>query len=588
MSTATTPRAPSSEPDEPTTWTSRLRERITHLVPAGQALPDRQPAYVASWIYVFGVATLAALVVVLLSGAALAVGGAAWWHTSSLGRFTNSVHLWSVELFMAVMVIHLWGKFWMAAWRWRPGDDVDHRGPRVRRVDRRPRSPATSSQTNLDAQWISTQAKDGLNAVGVGALLQRPRPGPDAALAHRPAARAVGPSSSPHRPGRRHGVVPPIDAAARTAAEVGPIDTRSTAQRAEPARAHPGAATHTTSRRGATTSSGSSSSPSSSWPSSPSAWPSRSRSPDEKADLAARLGGRRAGGRRRDGHRRAGRNLDQRHLRTAVQRQRSDGQTLGPLPLQKWGGVRIPVDSASDLVVGPLDRVAGDAALTRALARVDGGAAGPAHLVGRCLRRRALGSPERRPGAGRRRPRHYGPVPVMTRSLPRPWPGREAWSRPSGQPPFYGGDPTKALLLLVRRRPTSEDQARARSLGGDQWGMMNETGDYPGQPWMWLYTFWYQVEPFASSDNADALVWGLMVVLTVLLALVPFIPGLRSLPRWIPVHRLVWRSWYRDHPEASGDVDVEPRRARLQPRPHRRVGGGHERELARAAARAAR
>ena len=41
--------------------------------------------------------------------------------------------------------------------------------------------------------------------------------------------------------------------------------------------------------------------------------------------------------------------------------------------------------------------------------------------------------------------------------------------------------------------------------------MMNETGNYPGQPWMWLYTFWYQVKPFSTSDNADALVWGLMM-----------------------------------------------------------------------------
>ena len=47
----------------------------------------------------------------------LSVGGSAWWHTSSLGHFVNSVHLWSVELFFACMVIHLWGKFWMAAWR---------------------------------------------------------------------------------------------------------------------------------------------------------------------------------------------------------------------------------------------------------------------------------------------------------------------------------------------------------------------------------------------------------------------------------------------------------------------------------------
>jgi hypothetical protein len=30
---------------------------------------------------------------------------------------------------------------------------------------------------------------------------------------------------------------------------------------------------------------------------------------------------------------------------------------------------------------------------------------------------------------------------------------------------------------------------------------------------------------------------------TVLLLLIPFIPGLRDIPRWIPVHRLVWRDW---------------------------------------------
>ena len=27
--------------------------------------------------------------------------------------------MWSVELFMALLVIRLWGKFWMAAWRGR-------------------------------------------------------------------------------------------------------------------------------------------------------------------------------------------------------------------------------------------------------------------------------------------------------------------------------------------------------------------------------------------------------------------------------------------------------------------------------------
>ena len=59
----------------PDNWTSRVRGRLSTVVPPGQVLPDRQPAYVSSWIYVFGVLTLAALVVVLVTGALLAVGG---------------------------------------------------------------------------------------------------------------------------------------------------------------------------------------------------------------------------------------------------------------------------------------------------------------------------------------------------------------------------------------------------------------------------------------------------------------------------------------------------------------------------------
>ena len=155
----------SGEPTRSGSWTVRLRTRLSRTVPPGQLLPDRQPAYVASWIYVFGVLTLAAFVVVLRTGGVLALGGAAWWHTSRVGHFVNSLHLWSVELFFAVMVIHLWGKFFMAAWRGRRA--LTWMTGAVAFVG----SIGTAftgylSQTNFDSQWISTQAKDGLNAVG--------------------------------------------------------------------------------------------------------------------------------------------------------------------------------------------------------------------------------------------------------------------------------------------------------------------------------------------------------------------------------------------------------------------------------------
>jgi hypothetical protein len=37
------------------------------------------------------------------------------------------------------------------------------------------------------------------------------------------------------------------------------------------------------------------------------------------------------------------------------------------------------------------------------------------------------------------------------------------------------------------------------------------------------------------------------VLLSLGLVLVPFIPGVRSIPRLIPIHRLIWRDYYRDH-----------------------------------------
>jgi len=193
-------------------WTNRLRGWFEGLVPPGQALPDRQPVYVASWIYVFGVLTLAALAVVIASGCVLALGGAEWWHVSSLGHYVNSVHLWSVELFFGFMVVHLWGKFWMAAWRggramtWSTG--VVLFGISI----------GTSFtgflvQSNFDSQWIAGQAKDGLNSVGIGAFFNVLNPGQMLLFHVVLLPLAVGAITLIHIIlVRRRGVVPPLDA----------------------------------------------------------------------------------------------------------------------------------------------------------------------------------------------------------------------------------------------------------------------------------------------------------------------------------------------------------------------------------------
>jgi quinol-cytochrome oxidoreductase complex cytochrome b subunit len=85
-----------------------------------------------------------------------------------VGHFVNGLHLWSVELFFFAMVIHLWGKFFMAAWRgrramtWVTGA-IAFLGSIGTAFT------GYAIQSNFDSQWITTQAKDGLNSVGVGA-----------------------------------------------------------------------------------------------------------------------------------------------------------------------------------------------------------------------------------------------------------------------------------------------------------------------------------------------------------------------------------------------------------------------------------
>ena len=151
------------------TWTGRVRERGLAAFPPERLLPDTQPAYVASWIYVFGVLTLAAFVVVLASGAVIALAGPAWWHTSSSGHFFNSIHLWGTELFFFFMVVHLWGKFFMAAWRGRRALTWVT-GAVSFLVSIATAFTGYLSQQNFDSQWIGTPSKDGLNASGIGAF----------------------------------------------------------------------------------------------------------------------------------------------------------------------------------------------------------------------------------------------------------------------------------------------------------------------------------------------------------------------------------------------------------------------------------
>lgn len=222
-------------------------------------------------------------------------------------------------------------------------------------------------------------------------------------------------------------------------------------------------------------------------------------------------------------------------------------QTLGPLDLQSLSGVRIPIDTAKAFVTAPLQTLpqAPAAALATWKAASDAQKTKWTTNYAKALAS-AKGSTLPDSASG-----DFGPVPELIVSLTAMAQSGALDGAVANEAGFYNLNYTPAILFLGDGT-YFQNLASDQHLTGDQWGMMNETGNYPGQSWLWLFSFFYQVEPFASAANADLLVVLIMGILTLLLALLPFIPGLRTIPKWIPIHRLVWRDYYKNQrPTAS-------------------------------------
>ncbi len=220
-----------------------------------------------------------------------------------------------------------------------------------------------------------------------------------------------------------------------------------------------------------------------------------------------------------------------------------DSQQLGPLQLAKWVGDRIPINTAEDFVINPLTSLPNQAVLTADLLQWKHA---PVSQRTSWLANYTKASAKMKFASGSVNVPAYnaGPVSVLVNDLTQMARSGALDQSLVTHAGFYTTDYTLPLLFIADGSYLG-NLADKQHLSGEQWGMMNETGSYPGQAWLWLYTFWYQVPPFSQSGNGDVLVWGLMMALTALLLLVPFVPGLRSVPRWSRVYRLIWREHYR-------------------------------------------
>jgi hypothetical protein len=220
------------------------------------------------------------------------------------------------------------------------------------------------------------------------------------------------------------------------------------------------------------------------------------------------------------------------------------GQHIAFVRPQKWLGVSHPINTASDFVLTPLRSITGQPALQTALSAYQTAPA-KTQTAWTTAYETALAKASATPaGSITIKPGPYGPLPTMMGSL-------LTFAQSGGldgalltSKQFYQTDYTKPLLFMADGGVLS-NRAQTEHLLGTQWGMMNETGSYPGQSWLWLYTFWYQIKPFSTSANADILVMGLMGVLSLAFILIPFLPGVRDLPRRIPIYKLIWREHYR-------------------------------------------
>ncbi len=238
-------------------------------------------------------------------------------------------------------------------------------------------------------------------------------------------------------------------------------------------------------------------------------------------------------------------------------------QYIGPVSVQKLIGVHIPINSAQVYVLGPLTRAAAtDPALKSALTAFNS-AGSQRQAVWESAYETAVQSPNvKQVGSTLILPScaGCGPVAPMMAAMLRLGQSGAMDGLLLTNNRFYQTDYTRPLLFM--QNDAVANHAAKFNLLGSTWGVMNETGNYPGQAWLWLYTMFYQIPPYAGvltlpiigskidwTANADAMAVLSVTILTLILMFLPWIPGLNRLPKFLRVYRLIWKDYYRDqHP----------------------------------------
>jgi len=534
--------------------TTAIRERVRTWMPLEDLLPDQLPAFVRSPAYFFGVITLSSLVLLILSGILLAAVGPQWWHNSPFGHFVNSLHFWCAEVFFFSLTLHLWTEFFKGGWRhgrrftWLIGAITFIAGIGTAFT-------GYLSQTNFDAQWIAVQGKDALNAVGIGAFFNLMNFGQmygfhililplivvllvglhllqvrirGIVRPYAPTAKEERAREKLWRGARRRKAK---ETTATGAGEQRPLPS-------DQARYYRGLRMmpYDLVREGLIAllavfvlsivlavflSSADE----------PPLTLQQYAQQNPVGFVTTAMGGLSGTG-------------AVAQYGPPYNQGTGSVQSIGPVSLQDAAGVTIPIDVAQVYVLQPLAIAAQTDPQLAAALQTFTQASEQQQTAWMNAYTDALSKATVSNGHVVVPQGDYGPLPIMMDHLLTLGTSGALDGLLLRSGDFYQNDFTKPLLFLSEDAlPTKAEQL---NMLGSQWGMMNSTGNYPGQAWLWLYTFWYQIPPFNTSSNADVLVWLTMAVLTLLLVVFPYLPFLNRLPYYLGVHRLIWREYYRD------------------------------------------
>lgn len=229
-------------------------------------------------------------------------------------------------------------------------------------------------------------------------------------------------------------------------------------------------------------------------------------------------------------------------------------QSIGPISLQKLFGVRIPVDTAQAFVLGPMGQAAATNPTLKAQLTQFNAASSKQQAAWEDAYGKALARAKEHPPTLSVPACVCGPVRSMMAALLRMGQSgsMDGLLLTSGH--FYQTDYTRPLLFM--QNDAVATKAASFNLLGSTWGVMNETGNYPGQAWLWLYTMLYQIPPYTTAwaANTDALAIVTVSILTLILMFLPWIPGLNRVPRYLKVYRLIWKDYYREQRDASSPM----------------------------------